>query len=72
MDENEQQEAKQAATIVISNKSGKGYIVETASGLRGRTYHTDELVNGKMCVYLENSKQMLCTPTKLKLIGFID
>ena len=31
-----------------------GYLIETLSGLRGRTRHSDHLVNGKIIVYLED------------------
>lgn len=61
-----------------------GYIVQTQAGLRGRTRHTDHLVNGKIIVYLEDQasepvlddkgqqKKLLCDRAKLKLIGYVD
>jgi len=55
-----------------NGRTGKGYQVITQSGLEGRTYHEDGLVNGKQPVYLANGKRMLCTPGKLKLKGFVD
>lgn len=61
-----------------------GYLVETKSGKRGRTYHRENLVNQKMVVYLiddnddniinEDNKElkMLCDPKTIKIIGYID
>lgn len=69
------------------NPKKSGYIVETKAGKLGRTIHEKGIVNGKIPVYLattihedENvkiplifSKQaILCDPTTLKHIGFID
>ncbi len=48
-----------------------GYIVETKTGLTGRTYHNEKPVDGKTIVYTEKGK-LLCIPETLKLIGFID
>lgn len=55
-----------------------GYIVETKSGKIGRTFHNKGFVNNKQPVYLEISKDkysetaLLCEPSTLKIIGFID
>ena len=52
-----------------------GYLVETKMGKKGRTYHREKLVNGKMVVYTEvdgKEVKMLCDPEKIKIIGFID
>lgn len=48
-----------------------GQIVETKTGLVGRTYNHEKLINGKVRVYTDKGK-MLCDPTTLKLKGFID
>lgn len=53
-------------------QSSAGYLVETKTGLSGRTYHKEDLVRGKMCVHLDNGHKMLCSPEGLKKIGFID
>jgi hypothetical protein len=68
----------------------KGKIVKTKSGAVGRTYAAQDIVNGKVPVYLAtkfaepdalpgfkypsayNTKAILCDPTTLKTIGFID
>lgn len=55
-----------------------GQIVLTKSGKKGRTYDTNDFINGKVPVYLEESehtysdKAILCDPLTLKSIGFID
>jgi len=48
-----------------------GCIVITKTGLIGRTFHKDELVNGKQIVHTEKGK-LLCAPTTLTLKGYID
>ena len=60
------------------SRKNSGFIVETKSGKRGRTYHSKGLINEKVPVYLEiteNEHQkaaILCRPETLKQIGFID
>ncbi len=55
-----------------------GYLVETKSGKKGRTFHDKGEVNGKIPVYLEekpfvySEKAILCEKESLKLKGFID
>lgn len=55
-----------------------GLIVITKSGKKGRTIDTDPIINGKVCVYLESSKnvydggKILCEDGTLTVIGFID
>ena len=55
-----------------------GYLVITKRGQRGRTFHKKEMINGKVPVYLEESrfkysdKAILCDAQTLKMIGFID
>lgn len=59
-------------------RTGKGFLVKTKTGKKGRTFHSDVLVNGKQLVYLSLSQKkynetgMLCDPTTLEVIGFID
>lgn len=60
----------------MSKKSG--YLVETKTNKRGRTYHKEKLVNNKTVVYLvddnniETGVKMLCDLKSLKIIGFLD
>lgn len=53
-----------------------GFLVETKTGKRGRTFHYEQLPNGKCIVHLENPdsdvKKMLCTFTTLKIIGYVN
>ena len=52
-----------------------GYLVETKTGKKGRTYHRESLVNGKLIVYIEvddKEIKMLCDPQTVKITGFID
>ena len=50
-----------------------GYLVETKSGKRGRTYHRDKKVNKKTVVYIDDEKiPMLCDPKTLKIIGYAE
>jgi hypothetical protein len=59
----------------MSGKSNSGYLVTTKTGLVGKTYHKDELINGKQPVYVEKdgkALRMLCDPDSLKVNGFID
>lgn len=72
MNEEDKKEAADALKVALTNKAGRGYLVVTATGKMGRTYHTDELVNGKQPVYLEGGGKLLCDPKKLTFKGFID
>jgi hypothetical protein len=52
-----------------------GYLVETKTGKKGRTFHRENLVKGKMVVYVKvDNKEikMLCDPQTIKIIGFVD
>lgn len=75
MEESERKEVEEALRTLnnfnVLNGTNKGYLVETKSGILGRTYHSDPLVNGKQRVYTLKGN-MLCDPGKLKLKGFID
>jgi len=64
-------EFEQAERLFGGGNKNAGQIVETKTGLVGRTYNHETLINGKVRVYTEKGK-MLCDPTTLKLKGFID
>lgn len=64
-------EFEQAERFFGGGNKNAGQIVETKTGLVGRTYSHETLINGKVRVYTEKGK-MLCDPTTLKLKGFID
>jgi len=52
-----------------------GYLVKTKSGKEGRTYHRDNLVDGKLIVYIEvdgKEMKMLCNPETVKIIGYVN
>jgi hypothetical protein len=51
---------------------GSGYIVVTRTGLQGKTRHNEHLVGGKMRVYTDCGKKLLCSPATLTLQGFWD
>lgn len=48
-----------------------GRIVKTKSG-QGQTNNDDEPINGKIKVYLEDGKKILCNPKDMEPIGFWD
>ena len=53
-------------------KGSVGFMVETASGFIGRTYHEKGMVNGKMPVYTDNNNMpMICNPKTLLFVGKI-
>jgi hypothetical protein len=56
---------------VVEGNDNAGYLVEARSG-KGRTYHNKDFVNGKVQVFLDDGRKMLCDPKTLKLKGFID
>ena len=58
----------------MANKTGK--LVETKFGL-GYTKNSDDPINGKIPVYLNNPKEgspkkILCDPKNIKVIGYYD
>lgn len=58
----------------MSKKTGR--LVQTKQGI-GYTKNSDELINGKVCVYLSkpgegNSPRILCDPKNITLLGFYD
>lgn len=56
-------------------KEDAGYLVETKTGKKGRTYHREGYIKGKAIVYIEEEGKkikMLCDPDSLKITGFID
>ena len=75
LSEEQMEQAKQAMKAVITGintgRSGSGYVVEIKSGT-GVMYHKDEPIDGKIKVFLDNGGKMLCSPEKIKIIGFID
>jgi hypothetical protein len=52
-------------------KRERVYVVETKSG-KGYTKHSDKPENGKIPVYLESGRKILCSPENVKIIGFKD
>ena len=59
----------------MANDGNSGYLVTTKKGHTGRTYHRDNLINGKQPVYTTiNGKEtkLLCDPNTLTINGFID
>lgn len=64
-------EFEQAERFFGCGNKNAGQIVETKTGLVGRTYSNEDLINGKIRVYTDKGK-LLCDPTTLKLKGFID
>lgn len=56
---------------MTNGHQNSGYVVKTKKGIVGRTFHKDELVNGKQIVYTDKGK-LLCDPAILEGIGFID
>ena len=56
----------------LSNKEkGSGAIVETKLG-QGITKNEDDAINGKVPVYLDDGRKVLCSIEKIKVIGFYD
>ena len=64
-------EFQQAERFFGGGNKNAGQIVETKTGLVGRTFSHEELINGKVRVYTDKGK-LLCDPSTLKLKGFID
>lgn len=53
------------------NQRVSGMIVETKLG-RGQTKNNDCTVGGKIPVYLDDGRKLLCSPEKLRIIGYYD
>ena len=52
-----------------------GYLVKTKTGIEGRTFHREGLVNKKMVVHIEKdgkTVKMLCDPKSVEIIGYVD
>lgn len=62
---------EQLNRLAEGGNKNAGQIVETKTGLIGRTYNHKSYINGKVCVYTDKGK-LLCDPNTLKLKGFID
>ena len=56
---------------LTNGRQNSGCIVETKTGLIGRTFHREEPVNGKQVVHTDKGK-LICNPATLKIKGFID
>lgn len=64
-------DVEQLERLCHGNKNA-GRLVETKTGLHGRTYNHEDLINGKIRVYTDCGKKMLCSLDKLKVIGCVD
>lgn len=64
-------EAEQMETFFGGGNKNAGQLVQTKTGLIGRTYNHESLINGKVRVYTDSGK-LLCDPNSLKLKAFID
>ena len=62
---------EQIKRLCEGGNKNAGYLVETKTGLIGRTFHHEEYINNKIIVHTKNGK-LLCDPSKLKMKGFID
>ena len=68
----DQLENNEAFMENLSNKTkGSGTIVETKLG-QGTTKNEDDAINGKVPVYLDDGRRILCSIEKIKVIGFYD
>lgn len=55
------------------SRKNSGYLVITKTGKKGRTFHSDGQINGKVPVYIFGGKNpILCNMKTLKITGFID
>jgi hypothetical protein len=71
-DKIEAREAILAANAGYSSiRKGSGYLVQTKHG-KGRTFHVESLVNGKIPVFLSDGRKLLCNPDNVEFIGFVD
>ncbi len=60
-------------TLIHIMGKNSGYLVTTKKGLKGRTYHKDGTINGKVPVYIDGQKNaILCDVETLEMNGFID
>jgi len=58
-----------------ASQRNPGYLVETKTGVKGRTYHREGIVNKKMVVHVmvdDKDVKMLCDPKTVKIIGYVD
>jgi hypothetical protein len=56
---------------LIAKETLSGMIVETKLG-RGQTKNGDTTIDGKIPVYLDDGRKLLCRPENVKPIGFYD
>ena len=55
------------------SRKNPGYLVTTKTGKKGRTYHHEGQIYGKVAVHIPGEKMpMLCELKTLKITGFID
>lgn len=57
---------------MVNGNRNAGTLVETKTGVIGRTYNKDKTINGKVLVYCTNGQKLLCSPNNLIIKGFID
>ena len=57
--------------MATKTKKESGRIVETKLG-RGKTINGDISVDGKIPVYLDDGRKLLCSIENIKVIGFYD
>jgi len=56
---------------ITNSEKGSGTIVETKLG-PGVTKNEDNAVNGKVPVYLNDGRKVLCSIQNIKIVGFYD
>lgn len=52
-----------------------GAFVKTKTGKKGRTYHKEKLVNGKIVVHVDidgKDVKMLCDSKTIEVVGYFD
>lgn len=70
-DEQMEFEVQQMEAFFGGGNKRSGMLVQTKSGLTGRTFNHEDSVNGKVKVYTDKGN-LLCEPKTLKVIGFVD
>ena len=64
-------DVEQLSCLAYGNRNA-GALVETKTGLVGRTFNNEKSINGKVCVHCADGQKLLCDPNTLTLKGFID
>jgi len=70
-DEEAEFEYSQIKALMGGGNRNAGMLVTTKGGFVGRTYSSEDFINGKVRVYTEKGK-FLCDPSTLTVNGFID